>query len=35
MAGAAAGTNLPTVKTNFPPGTIENIDKMIIPSDQF
>jgi lipopolysaccharide export system protein LptA len=35
MAGAAAGTNLPTVKTNFPPGTIENIDKMIIPSHQF
>jgi lipopolysaccharide export system protein LptA len=35
MAGAAAGTNLPAVKTNFPPGTIENIDKMIIPSQMF
>ena len=35
MAGAAAGTNLPAVKTNFPPGTIENIDKMIIPVDRF
>jgi beta-lactamase regulating signal transducer with metallopeptidase domain/lipopolysaccharide export system protein LptA len=32
MAGAAAGTNLPAVKTNLPSGTIENIDKITIPS---
>jgi lipopolysaccharide transport protein LptA len=25
-------TNLPVAKTNFPPGTIQNIDKMTVPS---
>lgn len=32
LDGATAGTNSPPAKTNFPPGTIQNIDQMIIPS---
>jgi lipopolysaccharide export system protein LptA len=32
LNGAPAGTNSSPAKTNFPAGTIENIDRMIIPS---
>jgi lipopolysaccharide transport protein LptA len=31
LNGATVNTNSPAAKTNFPPGTIQNIDRMIIP----
>lgn len=34
LNGAPAGTNSSRAKTNFPPGTIENIDRMIVPPRQ-
>lgn len=34
ISDAMGGTNAPAKKTNAPPGTIENIDRMTIPSHQ-
>jgi len=34
VSDAMGGTNAPAKKTNSPPGTIENIDRMTIPSHQ-